>query len=239
MADIRACEQCGSAFAPRREHARFCSARCRLAWNRAQQSDPAVQLSALEWSVTAMRDVTDRLARVKAADRQRAFALVGEAVWWVTIVDGTLVRHHPETYDCVMATRPPAERPLIEGTLSGLRFVRNQMGQHADHADFIAPAADGGPGGERRISAWTWKPVPEPVLASLSQRGQAWEMTRYQDYEAHLQGRTIGETFSRAAEFLNPTVARAMAPVEETAASAEAPAVPAQAPAGQAAADSR
>src|ERR1700733_14979211 len=136
MADTRACEQCGSAFAPRREHARFCSARCRLNWNRAQHSDPAVQLSALEWSVTAMRDVTDRLPRVKAADRQRAFAVVGEAVWWVTIVDGTLVRHHPEAYDCVMADQPPAERRLIEGTLSGLRFVRNQMGQTADHVDF-------------------------------------------------------------------------------------------------------
>src|SRR5450432_3807978 len=117
MADIRNCEQCGSAFAPRREHARFCSARCRLAWNRAQLSDPAVQLSALEWSVTAMRDVTDRLPRVKAADRQRAFAVVGEAVWWVTIVDGTLVRHHPEAYDCVMAAQAPAERLLIEGTV--------------------------------------------------------------------------------------------------------------------------
>jgi hypothetical protein len=233
MADIRDCEQCGSVFAPRREHARFCSARCRLAWNRAKMSDPAVQLSALEWSVTAMRDVTDRLARVKAADRQRAFALVGEAVWWVTIVDGTLVRHHPEIYDCVMGSQPAAERPLIEGTLSGLRFVRNQMGQHADHADFIAPGA-GGRAGERRVAAWTWKPVPEPVLASLSQRGQAWEMTRYQDYEAHLQGHTTGETFCRAAEFLNLTVARAMAAEGEDGAAAPALAVPAPAPADSA-----
>jgi hypothetical protein len=99
-----------------------------------------------------MRDVTDRLPRVKAADRQRAFAAVGEAVWWVTIIDGTLVRHHPEAYDCVMAAQAPAERLLIEGTLSGLRFVRNQMGQYADHVDFIAPGADGGRSGERRIT---------------------------------------------------------------------------------------
>jgi hypothetical protein len=195
-------------------------------------SDPAVQLSALEWSVTAMRDVTDRLPRARVTDQQRALALVGEAVWWVTIVDGTLVRHHPETYDCVMAAQLPAERPLIEGILSGLRFVRNQMGQDADHLDFIAPGADGSRGGDRRITGWTWRPVPEPVLVSLSQRGQAWEMTRYQDYEAHLQGRTTGETFCRATEFLNLAVARAMAPAEE-------PALPAQAPAAQAAADSR
>ena len=200
-----------------------------MAWNRSKMSDPAVQLSALEWSVTAMRDVTDRLARVKASDRQRAFALVGEAVWWVTIVDGTLVRHHPETYDCVMGAQPAAERPLIEGTLSGLRFVRNQMGQYADHVDFIAPGADGSRAGECRITAWAWKPVPEPLLASLSQQGQEWEMTRYQDYEAHLQGRTTGEIFSRAAAFLNLAVARVMTAEEEAAVPA-VPTVPAPAP---------
>src|SRR5262249_50747046 len=33
--DSRSCEQCGAAFVPQREHARFCSADCRAAWNRA------------------------------------------------------------------------------------------------------------------------------------------------------------------------------------------------------------
>ena len=33
--------------------------------------------------------------RGRAWDKPRAFfGLIGEAVWWVTIVDGTLVRHH-------------------------------------------------------------------------------------------------------------------------------------------------
>ena len=34
MAETRQCERCGKAFEPKREHARFCSARCRVAWNR-------------------------------------------------------------------------------------------------------------------------------------------------------------------------------------------------------------
>jgi hypothetical protein len=34
VTDSRNCEQCGALFTPRREHARFCSARCRVAWNR-------------------------------------------------------------------------------------------------------------------------------------------------------------------------------------------------------------
>ena len=57
--------------------------------------DPAVKVSALQWSITAMSDTTERLARVNAGDRPQAFALIGEAVWWVTIVDATLVRYHP------------------------------------------------------------------------------------------------------------------------------------------------
>ncbi len=91
--------------------------------------DPAGEVSALLWSITAMSDATERLSRVRALDRPRAFAVIGEAVWWVTIVNATLVRHHPEAYDRVMAGQAPEERALIEGTLAGLRFVRNRMGK--------------------------------------------------------------------------------------------------------------
>ena len=199
MADIRDCEQCGTSFVPRREHARFCSARCRAAWNREHTGDLKAGASALEWSVTAMSDTTGRLSRVRAADRSRAFAVIGEAVWWVTIVDATLVRHHPDVYDAVIAGQAPAQRQLMEGTLAGLRFVRNRIGDEADLGEFI----ESGPGvREGRITGWTWKPAPEPALVPLSPRGRAWEMTRYRAYQAHLAGHTIGETFGRAAAFL-------------------------------------
>jgi hypothetical protein len=201
MADTRDCEQCGTVFAPRREHARFCSARCRVAWNRENTRDPEAEASAFDWAITAMRDATGRLVRVTGRDRPRAFAAIGEAMWWVTIVDATLVRYHPDTYDTVMAGQPGAERSLIEGTLSGLRFVRNRMGQYLDPADFIQPTESrSGPGDG--IMAWTWKPVPRPALTPLRPRGQAWEMTRYRAYEARLAGHTVGETFERAAAFL-------------------------------------
>jgi hypothetical protein len=209
MADTRNCEQCGVLFAPRREHARFCSPRCRVAWNRANMADAAAEVRALEWSVTAMGDAAARLRRYRAWDRQRAFVLVGEAVWWVTIVDATLVRHYLDAYDGVLAAHSAVERRLIEETLGGLRFVRNQMADDASDVDFIEPgAAHPGPGGGR-ITEWAWRPVPEPALASLAPRGRAWEMTRYQAYQAHLAGRTIGETFGRAAAFLNLAAAKA------------------------------
>lgn len=46
MAEIRTCEQCGTAFVPQREHARFCAVACRAAWNREHMGDPAVVTSA-------------------------------------------------------------------------------------------------------------------------------------------------------------------------------------------------
>jgi hypothetical protein len=147
---------------------------------------------------------------MKPAVRQvRAFAVIGEAVWWVTIVDATLVRYHPEAYDKVLARRTPARRELIEGTLAGLRFVRNRMGYDADQVDFVRPlAASHGRAGDE-ITAWRWKNVPEPALDSLAPRGRAWEVTRYRAYEENLAGHTVGEVFTRAAEFLNLAAAAA------------------------------
>jgi hypothetical protein len=202
MADIRDCEQCGSSFVPRREHARFCSARCRAAWNREHVGDPAGGASALVWSITAMSDSTRRLPRVRAVDQPRAFMVISEAVWWVTMVDATLVRHHPDAYDGVLAGQSPTERQLVEETLAGLRFVRNQIGDESDLAEFIEPGEPAHGAQRGRITGWTWRSVPEPPLASLPPRGQLWEMTRYRAFQAHLAGHTIGETFGRAAAFL-------------------------------------
>jgi hypothetical protein len=209
VADIRECEQCGTSFVPRREHARFCCAGCRGVWNREHMGDLAAEESALVWSLTAMGDTSERLCRVRAWDRARALAVIGEAVWWTTIVDATLVRHHLQAYDAAMASQAPAERKLVEGTLAGLRFVRNRIGGQADLAEFTGPSEAGLGAGDGCVTGWVWKPVPEPALGSLSPRGQAWEMTRYRAYQAWLAGHTIGETFGRTAAFLKLAAANA------------------------------
>ena len=205
MTETRSCEQCGEEFKPRREHARFCSARCRVAWNRQHVGDPPAEAGALGWTITAMRNTVDRLLRARTSDRPHGFALISEAVWWVTLVDATLVRYHPDVYDAVLAGHDEAGRRVIEETFGGLRFVRNWMGYHLDHSDFIQSRyGPGGPGGADYglIAAWTWRSLPEPVLAALPARGQEWEMTRYREYQARLAGTPIGETFARAAAFL-------------------------------------
>lgn len=196
-------------FTPRREHARFCSAPCRVAWNRSNTSEQAVHASALDWSITAMCDATGRLQRIGTLDQARALAVISEAMWWVTIVDATLVRYHPDTYDGVLDDHLPDERQAIEGTLGGLRYVRNRMGHYLDPADFICPGT-GRPGSDGvRNPGWTWKSVPEPEPDSLPPRSQAWELTRYQAYEGQLVGYTVGEVFERAVAFLRMVAARA------------------------------
>lgn len=208
MTDTRSCAQCRAPFAPRREHARFCSARCRAAWNRANQTDLAAEESALEWSVTAMREVTERLPETSAEDPQKAFAAIGEAVWWVTIVDATMIRHHQDTYEAVLAAQTAGERRRIEGTLGGLRFVRNRMGSEDGQVDFVESAVSR-VGQCRRVADWTWRSMPEPALGSLPRRGREWEKTRHQAYQDHLAGRTMAEVFGRAGVFLNLAAATA------------------------------
>jgi hypothetical protein len=197
MGDIRSCQQCGAGFEPRREHARFCSVACRMAWNRQHLGDPAADVSALQWSITGMRETVERLAGASAPVPRQALLLIGEAVWWVTIVDATLVRHHLQTYDRVMTGLCPQERQATEGMLAGLRFVRNQLGHKVDLAEFAQP----GPGSQY-VRDWTWQPVPEPALVTFPRRARAWEMTRYRAYQAQLAGHCVGEIFCRAVTFL-------------------------------------
>jgi hypothetical protein len=201
MVDIRACEQCGTEFTPRREHARFCSAGCRMAWNRGDPRQATVSFAAFDWSVNAMTEVTRRLEDSGHALGLLATAAtaVSDATWWVTLVDATLVRYQPCEYDATLEPLPPAEREEIEQTLAGLRYVRNQVGLHIDPVNFLqaAPATQGA-----RAPTWTWSPLPAPVTRGLTPRSQEWEYSRHQAYQRWLAGRPVTRAFTLAAGFL-------------------------------------
>jgi hypothetical protein len=209
VAEERACEYCGTAFVPRREHGRFCSTRCRMAWNRGTMRYPPGEASALDWSFAAMVETIDRLPRVKAWDGGRAITVIGEAVWWVTIVDATMVRYHPDAYDQVLGSGP--DRHVIEETLGGLRFVRNHMGHDIDHTDFVRAASGRRSNATGQVGSWTWRRLPCPRLGTLSSRAQEWELDRYQAYQQQLADRPVGEAFSRARSFLALAAAAAAA----------------------------
>jgi hypothetical protein len=208
VADTRICERCGAVFVPRREHARFCCVRCRAAWNREHAGDSAAGVRALQWSVIAMTETIERLPAVGRWDRSRAFTAISEAVWQVTLVDATLVRHHLDTYDHIMACQDPAQRLLTEQTLAGLRFVRNHIGSEASLAGFLQPGGTGA--GGRRLTGWSWRPVPEPALTSLAPRGPTGGLGRDRADQAYLAGEPVGQAFGLTAKFLNLAAAGAL-----------------------------
>jgi hypothetical protein len=226
MADVRRCEQCGTEFLPRREHSRFCSAECRVAWNKANARHANVSAAALDWSLSAMSEATGRLARARALDPRHAAVAVSDATWWVTIVDATLVRNLPAAYDAALDAQPPQQRAEIEQTLAGLRYVRNQMGVHLDPSEFIA-AMPAGPGGG---TALIWSPLPPPEAGELTPRGQNWERGRYLAYQERLASRSVTRTFALAARFLRlaavPLPGVAAATPEEVMRASGEPALP-------------
>ena len=205
----RQCAQCGTVFAPRREHARFCSPACRVGWNRDHLTDTVAEERALEWSLTGMQDVIEQLDLDQPADASAAFSAVAEAVWWTTIIDARLIRQYMDLYDDVLDAGPPSDQPMIEGTLAGLRFVRNQMSGD-ERRCFIEPPASAGHG-VAVTAAWRWAHRPEPDLAALPAHMRPWVMTRYQAYEQWLAGGSVGQAFQRASGFLNRAASRVTA----------------------------
>ena len=201
MEDTRRCEQCTAVFEPRREHARFCSAACRVTWHRERAGKPWPGETALSWSAAAMGDAARRLGEARGLDLPQALAVVSEAVWWVTMVDATVVRYHPDAYDQVLAGLDPAHRRAAEERLGGLRFVRNWMGYHADPADLVCPGQAPG-GGDLPVAQWTWAAVPAPA-AGAAPRARQWEMARYRHYRARLAGHPVGHAIGHAIAFLS------------------------------------
>ena len=211
MTGSRSCAQCGTVFTPRREHARFCSAECRIRWNRDHLTDSVAEERALEWSLAGMRDVTERLAACRPEDAEVAFSAVAEAVWWVTIIDARLIRQYMDIYDAVLDAHTAAQRPMIEGTLAGLRFVRNQSSNEAFSVSFISPPAGPNGHGSGVIAAWHWNSIPEPALSQLPDDILSWERDRYQAYQSWLADHVIADVFQRATGFLNLAAVRVAA----------------------------
>jgi len=194
--EVRECAVCGNEFIPAREHARFCSARCRMAWNHEHAGVAAAPAAAIDWSVAAMAEAAVRLSASGTWDLAHVAEALSDAVWWVTLVDATLVRYHPRNYEGALAGRS-ARRRETEQTLEGLRYVRNQLGRSADPASLVERAASGDP-----AVRWAWRSLPQPDLAGLGLRARRWELSRYRAYQERLAGHDITETFTWCAEFL-------------------------------------
>jgi hypothetical protein len=167
-----------------------------MAWNREHAGIAAAPDVAIDWSVTAMTEAAGRVAAAGSWDLPHLAAAVGETVWWVTLVDATLVRYHPRGYEAALASGD-VRRRKTEEALAGLRYVRNQLGRSVDPAEFVRP----GTGGDS-ATAWMWSPLPEPGLGALAPHAREWEFSRYRAYLARLADRDVARTFARCTAFL-------------------------------------
>jgi uncharacterized protein DUF6542 len=165
--------------------------------------------TALGCSITAMAETVQRLGSAASIDLPQALAVISEAVWWVTIVDASMIRYHREAYDHALAALDPAARRAAEGTFAGLRFVRNEIGYRADPADFIQPQPGQGGAGDAPVAAWIWKPVPAPELEPVPRPGRGWEISRHQQYRTYLADHPVGQTIGRVAALLTQVHAAA------------------------------
>jgi hypothetical protein len=155
---------------------------------------------ALGWSVGAMQDAVERVNTVSSSEPHRAFAAIGEAVWWITIVDSTLRSRHRPAYDLAMF---PSSFPPIAETIAGLRSVRNRIGHEVDLVDFIEPVASRPDLGDGRITAWRWKATRQPT------RRDARDLKGHRSYEDALAGRNIIDGLHGAAFVLSAAHANA------------------------------
>jgi hypothetical protein len=167
-----------------------------MTWNHEHAGVAAAPAAAIDWSVAAMTEAAARLSSSGAWDLPHLSAALSDAVWWVTLVDATLVRYHPRNYEGALAGRS-ARRRETEQTLEGLRYVRNQLGRSADPASLIDPVSSDDP-----AAGWAWRRLPQPDLAGLGSRARKWELSRYRAYQERLAGHDITETLTWCAEFL-------------------------------------
>jgi hypothetical protein len=167
-----------------------------MTWNDEHAGVAAAPAAAIDWSVAAMSEAARRLSSPDSRDLPRLADAIADAVWWVTLVDATLVRYHPRNYETTLARRS-ARRRETEQTLEGLRYVRNHLSRSARPADLITPAA-----AERAQPAWTWRSLPQPDVSGLGSRARRWELSRYRAYQARLAGRDVTAAFAWCAEFL-------------------------------------
>ena len=182
VAEVRECAQCGTPFTPRREHARFCSARCRMAWNREHAGVAAAPAVAIDWSVTAMTEAARRLAAAgsgtcPASPRPSARRFGGSRLsmppWSATTRVTTRAPSRPGRAAAEDRGDPgrPAVRPQPAGQVRRPRLVRQPRRQRRRRCLNMVPAARAGPR-RTRAAGTAVGTEPVPRLPGTARRTQ-------------------------------------------------------------------
>lgn len=159
-------------------------------------SSPPNPTAALDWSVAAMNAATNRVNMVNASGKPEAFAVIGEAVWWITVVDDNLRARYGKAYS--QAEKGTTPRP--GETMRGLRSARNRICHEVEVVDFIEAIGSRANRGDGRITAWAWRSVPPPRSRATR------DIAGHNACEAVLAGQNIVQTFGLATGFLQGVI---------------------------------
>lgn len=150
---------------------------------------------ALFWSINAMQVAGLRVD--EARYNGEAFAAIGEAVWWVTVVDKTLEK--TEAYKRVVDGGQyigTDNGPFIRNILRGLRSVRNRIGHEVTITDFVNFHYERKAKGLPEFRVTTWKAIGPPA------RNVAHALDNHQAYVDAMEGERVWEAFSVAGHYL-------------------------------------
>lgn len=152
-----------------------------------------------EWVVNAMNRAADRMIHVHWHEPDRAFAVIGETLWWICVLDEMLRTKNQSAYE---DGRPKDER--ASSLLLGMRYARNCIAHSVDVLEYIEPTAV-----LRTIwasqyqASWRWRQLP-PVQEKRGRTGE-------EEYERVVAGYDVKQTLVEALTFLRSSARSCLA----------------------------
>jgi hypothetical protein len=110
----------------------------------------------VDWIVTAMNTAADRMIDVHWHQPERAFAAIGETLWWACSLDESLSKSFGDRY-----RHARSKDSYIESLILGLRYARNRYSHAvrlADHVEVTAVVGSNWIGGYE--ANWKWRDLP-------------------------------------------------------------------------------
>jgi hypothetical protein len=149
----------------------------------------------VSWTVVAANEAADRLLALSWTEPRRAFAAVGETLWWVTTLDDTLDHRLGAGY------REARQRERMVRQLQGMRHARNRIAHAFDVLEPVEPG--GNPAGREYGSPgyWRWRHLPpdsREAPKGLAERRAA----EHAAYEAVLADHLVQSTLTQVLTFL-------------------------------------
>jgi hypothetical protein len=199
---ISTCDASGTASAEGTGRQRTGKTRCAPAWQAIECAFMLVANSVepgdgLSWSMQAIQDAMDRPNKIAATDLPRAFAAIGETLWWIIILDGTLRDRYRLQYDRAISLTSPNPTDY----LNGLRSVRNRIGHEAPLVDFLDPLAAREWSADGRVTARAWKAIEPPARRLRSAKDHERDLQLHAAYSTSLVGQNIWQSFMVSSGF--------------------------------------